>query len=540
MGENTDVPIHRYRDGRAYGKAFGRCRPESQVERVADSRNWLSAMAMVDLRSEQIECAEFLRRSVRELRIRFYSMNSIRSYSSALRSFFRFTGLKPHEVTRESVREYLEYLVDSEDGFSCVTLHLAAIRTVFDKMCCLDITLGLMTPRKAKRQPVVLSKSEVSRLLQAAVSLRDALLIGLMYATGMRVSEVCRIRFEDIDFDRNQIRIVRGKGQADRQVMLPESFRDLLSELVRHFGGRGYLFPSDVAEQKARSDERYISARTVQRVVSRTSRLAKITKRVTPHSLRHTFATHSFEDGCDIRRIQKVLGHVHLETTTIYVRVASPSAANRMPSPMDRLVQSVGYSSPGGRSSTLAKVPSGQQIADSASCGASKASGLGSMAAKGLAQVASATESPSREVPTSSAGTAVKRPVGTMRVQVLQRQVDQAGSVVKATAQVSVVVEGVESILPAVCVERQGVGDWLSIQVPALEKWGPALSRLPLAARRRVESESFFRAMQEAVLSRVLSGSVASAYGNRQDGAGDAHGLGRTVAAMHGRPARSA
>lgn len=520
MNKKTDAPIHRYRDGRAYGKAFGRARPESAVERVADSRNWLSAMAMVDLRSEQIECAEFLRRAVRELRIRFYSSNSIRSYSAALRSFFRFTGLKPHEISREDVREYLEYLVDSEDGFSCVTLHLAAIRTVFDKMCCLDITLGLMTPRKANRQPVVLSKSEVSRLLQAAVSLRDSLLIGLMYATGMRVSEVCRVRFEDIDFDRNLIRIVRGKGQADRQVMLPESFRDLLSELVRHSGGRGYLFPSEVAERMMQSDERHISARTVQRVVLRTSRMAEISKKVTPHCLRHTFATHSFEDGCDIRRIQKVLGHVHLETTTIYVRVASPSAASRMPSPMDRLVQTGGHS------------------ASNANCVASGASGISSVAPKAFPSEAVVAKSVARKAPVSSVDVAAEQPVGRMRVRVLQRQLDHVGNVVRAIAEVSVVVGGTVSVLPAVCMEQQAVGGWLSIQIPALEHWEPALSRLPVAARRRVESESFFLKMQAAVLSRVLGSCVVDA--NRQQPDGIARGTCRIAAAAHGRPAMGA
>jgi len=111
--------------------------------------------------------------------------------------------------------------VDGGASSSWVSIHLSALRTVFDKMCGLNCTLGLMTPRRPKRLPVVLSTDEVSRLLQAAPSLRDKLLLGLMYATGLRVSEVVRLRWHDIDFDRRAIRVWQGKGRKDRDVMLP-------------------------------------------------------------------------------------------------------------------------------------------------------------------------------------------------------------------------------------------------------------------------------------------------------------------------------
>ena len=98
------------------------------------------------------------------------------------------------------------------------------IRAAFDKMCGYTVTLGLQSPRRGKRLPVVLSAEEVTRLLQAAPSLRDKLLLGLMYATGMRVSEVCRLKWRDLDFDRRVVNIWEGKGRTDRQVMLPVSF----------------------------------------------------------------------------------------------------------------------------------------------------------------------------------------------------------------------------------------------------------------------------------------------------------------------------
>ena len=167
-------------------------------------------------------------------------------------------------------------------------------------------------------------------LLEAATSLRDKLLLGLMYATGLRISEVVRLRWRDIDFDRNSIFVRQGKGRSDRMVVLPESYRTLFRELSAKHDKEDHLFPG---QRKGR----YMSPRTVQRIMQRTLEIAGINKRATPHSLRHSFATHSFEDGHDIRRIQKLLGHARLETTTIYVKVAQPSDPSAFTSPIDRL-----------------------------------------------------------------------------------------------------------------------------------------------------------------------------------------------------------
>tara|TARA_R110002049_G_scaffold305056_3_gene501114 strand:- start:74974 stop:76836 length:1863 start_codon:yes stop_codon:yes gene_type:complete len=332
------VPVHRYIDGRSYIVARGR---DSVEPAVVDSRPWQHALAVLDLRNKTPSVDEFMRVVVRELRIRNYRPHTVSSYRSAVESFLRWSGRMPHQIDREMVREYLEYLVDSENGASMLSVHLAAIRTVFDKFCFLDVTLGLQTPRRGKRRPVILSKNEVTRLLQAAVSYRDKLLLGLAYATGMRVSEVVRLMWRDIDLDRNVISIRHGKGDADRQVSLPETYRQLFARMGADRAGTEYMFPSESSRRgKCRGESavtRHLSARTFQRAMQKAIRIAGIRKHATPHSLRHAFATHSFEDGCDIRRIQKILGHVHLETTTIYVHVARPADPSTMPSPIDRL-----------------------------------------------------------------------------------------------------------------------------------------------------------------------------------------------------------
>ncbi|GAB5407189.1 MAG: tyrosine-type recombinase/integrase [Aureliella sp.] len=298
--------------------------------------DWRSKVALCDLARENPDAATFVELAQRELKIRKYGENTITNYRSAINSLLRWSGLRPKQINREHVRDYLEYMVDGGSGASQLGVHLSAIRTIFDKMCFRDITLGLETPRKRKKLPIVLSKNEVQKLLSAAVSLRDKMLLGLMYATGMRCGEVIKVRWREIDFERNVIRIIQGKGRVDREVMLPDCFRHLFAALAKQAKPTDYLFPSESTRSTCASS-RHLGARTVQRVMSRTLRLANITKPATPHSLRHSFATHSFEDGCDIRRIQKVLGHVQLETTTIYVKVSRPVDPSRMPSPIDRM-----------------------------------------------------------------------------------------------------------------------------------------------------------------------------------------------------------
>ena len=272
--------------------------------------------------------AEFVEKIVRELRIRFYQPTTIKTYRNAVVSLLRWHGGQPHRITREHIREYLLFMVVGGASSSHVANSLSAIRTCFDKLCHRSITLGLVVPRRPKRLPVVLSTKEVVRLLQAATSRRDKLLLGLMYATGMRVSEVVRVRMRDIDFDRRTITVWQGKGRTDRQVVLPKCFESLL-QAMQEIADSDFVFPAD-------NRNRHISARTAQRIMARSVKLAGIKKRATPHSLRHSFATHSFEQGQDIRRIQTLLGHVRLETTTIYVKVARP-AEKADKSPLDQL-----------------------------------------------------------------------------------------------------------------------------------------------------------------------------------------------------------
>jgi integrase/recombinase XerD len=333
--------LQTYPDGRLYRPAVGNFAPrETLQDHLAPTHSVVSGKVLT---------SDFLEIIKRELRIRFYQPNTINNYVSALTRFLKWYARPPHSVGREDVREYLELMVDGGASFSHVGVALSAIRTAFDKMCLRQITLGLVMPRKGKKLPVVLNTTETRMLLEAARTLRDKLLLSVLYGTGMRVSEVSRMRWADIDFERRVIRVTLGKGRKDRDVLLPDYLVPLLRSAAAVFGSAGsssvaaddFVF---VAEGQ-RKDGRHLSSRTIERVVSRAVDLAGLSKRATPHSLRHSFATHLLESGTDIRFIQALLGHANLETTTIYTKV-SVLKQTSIASPLDQLQGTTASPSP--------------------------------------------------------------------------------------------------------------------------------------------------------------------------------------------------
>ena len=435
-----------YSNGNPYSPARGRYAPRQPVEDYLEP-----AAAVVDLPRERVTAEEFVQRIVQEMKIRFYRQKSVKTYRSVLQVFLRWLGPRPlHTITRGHVRAFLELLVDAGHGASWVSGNLSAIRTAFDKMCGCQITLGLLTPRRPKRLPVVLSIEEILQLLMGAISLRDKLLIGLMYATGVRVSEVVRLRWRDIDFDRCSINVWEGKGRTDRVVMLPECFKPLLQELNKTFHPEDYIFPGD-------RRGRHLSPRTVQRVMKRTLRIAGIGKKATPHSLRHSFACHLFEDRTDIQTIQKLLGHAKIETTTIYTKVA---VLRRGPvtSPLDT---ATGHAQASG-------IPTDSRIA----------------------QLAFPRPEPS------------KRTVGHMKIELKPRPVSPDAPP-SADVTLSIRSDGVPIELSGIVV-RQPRPQWITLEVPLLETWREPLKWLTREQRERIESADFYELLQKQIGERFL------------------------------------
>jgi site-specific recombinase XerD len=212
---------------------------------------------------------------------------------------------------------------------SASTLNTAinALKFYYGEVLKKRFTYEIKRPSKDKRLPVVLSQEDVSRILSCITNIKHKLILMFVYSAGLRVSEVVKLRFEDIDAERRLIRIRGGKGRKDRYTILSEIALKTFKEYVKKYKPEKWLFPG----QKR---GKHITARTVQKILKNACKKTGITKDVTVHSLRHSFATHLLESGVDLRYIQELLGHKSSKTTEIYTHVAMKDL-RKIKSPLD-------------------------------------------------------------------------------------------------------------------------------------------------------------------------------------------------------------
>jgi site-specific recombinase XerD len=187
----------------------------------------------------------------------------------------------------------------------------------------------IIRPKKDKKLPVILSQEEVSRILSSISNIKHKLILMLIYSAGLRVSEVVKLRIEDIDAKRKLIHIRGAKGRKDRYTLLSDTAIETLKEYMKEYKPQKWLFAGQ-------NENNHITARTVQKIFESTCKKAGVIKEVTVHSLRHSFATHLLESGVDIRYIQELLGHKSLKTTAIYTHVSSRDMG-KIKSPLDSL-----------------------------------------------------------------------------------------------------------------------------------------------------------------------------------------------------------
>lgn len=269
-------------------------------------------------------------RMAEEMVIRGFTLNTQRTYLTCMRAFVRHFRRPPDELTLEDVRNYQLHMIRRGISGSYLNQIVSAIRFFYHK------TLGwnwdverLPYCKTGKHLPVPLSREEVQALFAATRNLKHITLLKTLYGDGPRVSELVHLRPRNIDSQRMLVQIEEGKGKKDRFVMLP---CDLLVLLRRYWlayrpDRDGWLFPG----QKA---GRPLTARAVEKMVKRTAKKAGITKDVTPHVLRHTFATHLMEDGVSLLDVQELLGHRSIGTTARYLHLVRPRTVK---SPLDTL-----------------------------------------------------------------------------------------------------------------------------------------------------------------------------------------------------------
>ncbi len=272
-------------------------------------------------------------RFLEDMRIKGLNPKTQTMYLRAMREFTKFLERSPDTATPEDLRAF--QLDMSQKGIGAPTFNnrLSVLSFFFCVTCAREEMKRYMRyQRVAKKIPIVLSAEEVRRILEAAPGpgLRYKAAFSVAYGGGLRASEVTHLRIPDIDSDRMLIRVEQGKGRKDRQVMLSPSLLILLREYYREARPAGWLFPG-------RDRINPISTRQFNRAFALACNFVGIKKKVSPHTLRHSFATHLLEGGTDIRVIQVLLGHAKLDSTAVYTKVATKTIQSVI-SPLDLLV----------------------------------------------------------------------------------------------------------------------------------------------------------------------------------------------------------
>jgi site-specific recombinase XerD len=270
------------------------------------------------------------RRMIEDMTIRKLSPKTQQGYIRVIKNLAAFLGRSPDTASFEEVRRFQLQLATSGAGTPVRNQTVVALRFFFrvtlKRQAIIEHTAFIHESRKL---PVVLSREEVARLLDAAPGLKYKAALSVAYGAGLRVSEVVALKVSDIDSKRMVIRIEQGKGHKDRYVMLSPHLLELLRAWYKAARPQGWLFPGQ-------NPVKPMTTRQLTRACHAAAHMAEIGKRVSPHTLRHSFATHLLEQNIDIRVIQVLLGHAKLDTTALYTRVATKTIREIM-SPLDHI-----------------------------------------------------------------------------------------------------------------------------------------------------------------------------------------------------------
>lgn len=265
---------------------------------------------------------ELLLKLKQEMEIRNFSRQTIKGYLYSVEKFLDYSNDKG--LNEEIIKDYIQANLKKKNP-SSVRKDLFAIKFFFENV--LKQGIDLPNPKKNVSLPDILTIKEIRRILGSTSNIKHRLIIKLLYGCGLRVSEVVNLEVKDINFEESLIKINLAKGKKDRFVKIPESMKEELINYCKLYNSK-ILFPSNRGGELTKD--------TIQKIVQNSAKKAGIKKRVYPHLLRHSFATHMLEQGTDLRIIQKLLGHSDIKTTQIYTHISQASLKN-IKSPLDSL-----------------------------------------------------------------------------------------------------------------------------------------------------------------------------------------------------------
>jgi len=271
-----------------------------------------------------------------DMQVRNLSSHTQASYVQQVSLFARHFNQSPEVLGREEIRSYQVYLTNEKKlSPSSILIAVAALRFLYKVTLHKEWSLEevIPAPKKPEKLPAVLSPEEVLQFLDCVPRPKHRTILTTCYAAGLRISEAIRLKVADIDSQRMVIRVEQGKGQKDRYVMLSQKLLQILRDWWRVAKPKEWLFPGDRIGS-------YITRDAVTQACQKAHRICRISKPITPHSLRHAFAVHLLESGTDVRTIQLLLGHRSLATTARYLRIATTKVCSTK-SPLDLLPQPV-------------------------------------------------------------------------------------------------------------------------------------------------------------------------------------------------------
>ncbi len=289
------------------------------MEEVENAKNSSNSLDTIESKNH----SEALNSLKTELKIRGFSPLTLRNYSFFVNKFLARTGKNALEVNQDDAKLYLSEMFDTKSK-NTISLAAAALRFFYEEILKKDFG-EIKIPKKERKLPEVLTKEEVKMLIENCDNEKSRLMLSMLYSSGLRVSEMVNLKVSDMNFNDNTGWVRKGKGSKDRIFAISPQLTNELKDYLEDREST-YIF----------SKEKPLTTRNIQKIIKATNLRAGIQKRVTPHTLRHSFATHLLENGTDIRVIQALLGHASLNTTQVYTHISSEQI-KKVQNPLDFL-----------------------------------------------------------------------------------------------------------------------------------------------------------------------------------------------------------